>query len=165
MKSHRIHAAACSRGHSLLAFFASEDVLFFSLSGCQKMTLSHQAMALNKTVQEKFVIPGVRADLIIRSPQVVLAYLGELDRMSLKDSARNKVPRIGPDNEPLFHIVRHAKHSGNAEVSVLHQGNFYSIPNNSANRSMAAPNLFQQLIDLQDKKIDQNPSSIQVLGN
>jgi hypothetical protein len=125
MKSHRIHAAACSRAHSLSAFFASDDALLFSLSGCQKMILSHQAMALNKTVQEKFVIPGVRADLIIRSPQVVLAYLGELDRMSLKDSARNKVPRIGPDDEPLF----------------------------------------QRLIDLQEKKIDQNSSSIRVLGN
>jgi hypothetical protein len=45
--------------------------------------------------------------------------------MSLKESARNKVPRIGPDDEPLF----------------------------------------QRLIDLQEKKIDQNPSSIRVLGN
>jgi hypothetical protein len=125
MKSHRIHAAACSRGHSLLALFASDDAPLFSLSGCQKMPLTHQAMALNKTVQEKFVIPEVRTELVIRSPQGVLAYLGELDRMSLKDSARNKVPRIGPDDEPLF----------------------------------------QQLIDLQEKKIDQNPSSIRVLGN
>lgn len=89
------------------------------------MTLSHQAMALNKTVQEKFVIPGVSAELVIRSPQGVRACLGELDRMSLKDSARNKVPRIGPDDEPLF----------------------------------------QRLIDLQEKKIDQNSSSIRVLGN
>ena len=116
-------------------------------------------------VQEKFVIPGVRAELVIRSPQGVLAYLGELARMSLKDSARDRVPRIGPDQEPLFHIVRHAKHPGNAEVSVLHRGNFYSIPNKPANRSMAALNLVQQLIDLQEKKIDQNPSSIRLLGN
>jgi hypothetical protein len=30
---------------------------------------------------------------------------------------------------------------------------------------MAALNLVQQLIDLQEKKIDQNPSSIRLIGN
>ncbi|MCG8602375.1 MAG: hypothetical protein MI807_19680 [Verrucomicrobiales bacterium] len=116
-------------------------------------------------VMEKFVIPGVRAELVIRSPQGVLSYLGELARMSLKDSARDRIPKIGKDQEPLFHIVRHAKHPGNAEVSVLHRGSFYSIPNNPPSRSMASLNLVQQLIDLQEKKIDQNPSSIRLLGN
>lgn len=112
---------------------------------------------------DKFVIPGVRAELVVRSPQGVLSYLGELARMSMSPSKKGEVPAI--DGEPLFLVNRLSKKPGNADVSVLHRGAFYSIPTSPANRSMAALNLVQQLIDLQEKKIDQNPSSIRLIGN
>lgn len=114
-------------------------------------------------VIEKFVIPDVRAELVLRSPQGVLAYLGELARLSLDPKREQFVPQV--KGEPLFLVRQYAKSPTNHEVSVLHRGSFYSIPNSPPSRSMAGLNLVQQLIDLQEKEIDQNPSTLRLIGN
>jgi hypothetical protein len=85
-----------------------------------------QEVGSGDQVAEKFVIPGVRAELVVRSPQGVLSYLGELARMSMNPSKKSEVPEI--DGEPLFLVNRLSKKPGNADVSVLHGGRSTAFP-------------------------------------
>ncbi|MDF1812440.1 MAG: hypothetical protein P1V20_09500 [Verrucomicrobiales bacterium] len=108
-------------------------------------------------------IQGSDAEVIMRSPQGVLYYLGELARIQLDDK-EGVIPMIGSSGDeetPLFLIERGG--DGKSKHSVNYHGASYRIPSKPENRSLQALAFVQQLINLQTKTIAPPPSTLRLV--
>lgn len=108
-----------------------------------------------------FRIVKSNVKVFTRSPQAILYYLGELARVSLRESPGN-VPII--DGQPLFLVRQGPKTNLNSAVSVDFRGRFYHVPNDPPNRSLSTLTLVQQLVNMQAKKVQPPTTAIQLIG-
>lgn len=102
-------------------------------------------------------VKGTEATLILRSPEGVLQYLGELTRLELAGRG-DRIPRLEDSNEKIFEIAsgRRPNH-----VSVLYRGQNYGVP--IGGNAMKSLNFAQHLINLQSKKVAPAPSTLRLL--
>ncbi|MCB1244231.1 MAG: hypothetical protein AB7I98_20970 [Verrucomicrobiales bacterium] len=110
------------------------------------------------------------AKLVLRSPQGILYYLGELARIQIESGSDADIPEIHHSHprgtepgEKLFLVRKGPGRRG--EVSVAHRGRTYHIPDSPPNRSMVALSFVQQLVNLQAKDVAPAPAVLQVVGN
>lgn len=121
---------------------------------------------VNKTCNMKLAVAGEDGKpsggrdehvIVLRSPEAVLSYLGELARAQLDgvhgDAEKTYIPTAwaGDDHpEPIFVIKAGEPMSGQAVVQVEYEGSTYYVPRGaSAGRSMQSLSLLAQLIGLQ----------------
>ena len=93
---------------------------------------------------------------VIRSPEAMIYYLGELARAQIEDGMPTPevpigFPRAGGKTEELFKIVRGTQDSEQSAVRVRYDGETYSIPATGAGRSMHAISLISQILNLQNE--------------
>lgn len=103
--------------------------------------------------------PGQRTTVfVLRSPEAMLYYLGEIGRLQLDGKAPD-TPRFnyggvrsesGTSDAVLFQLKREA--GADSAVSVSHEGEMFSIPRStSGNRSMHVVSLMTQMLGLHNK--------------
>jgi hypothetical protein len=102
--------------------------------------------------------PSSESTMIMRSPESILYYLGQLARAEADGREAAQVAGPGDSEWPLF-VVRKARNDEKAQISVEYDGTTYIIPAASdAGRSMQAISLVSQLIALH-KSAEELPST------
>jgi hypothetical protein len=121
---------------------------------------------VNKTCNMKLAVAGENGKpngghdkhvIVLRSPEAVLTYLGELARAQLDGvhggGEKTYVPTAWADDahaEPMFVMKTGEPAPGQAVVQVEYEGSTYYVPRDaSAGRSMQSLSLLAQLIGLQ----------------
>ena len=110
--------------------------------------------------------PKIGVDIVIRSPDGLLYYVGELIRVQLKAKANSFLPQFitsDGDEAPLF-WVKKGQGFTQAAVSVTHRGETYYVPKTkymgNSHRSMQVINLIKQVFDLNIKNEDKPDSPL-----
>lgn len=115
--------------------------------------------------QVRLRVTGSDALVVVRSPQSVLYYLGELARIQLGNRSNGVIPTIDSHGveEPLFLIERVGEKAGKSGGSVVYRGQFYRVPMDQDSRSLQALAFVQQLINLQTKTVAPAPSTLRLV--
>ncbi len=110
-----------------------------------------------------FAIRDSQAEIIIRSPERILRFLGEVASLQMppREAASFPIPTVA--GKPLF-LVR-TDVGGGAAVSVVHRGRLHVIPNRPESHSLACLSFVQDLINIQSKQVPTAPSTIQLIGS
>jgi len=140
-------------------------------SGSPSTTSDHESgrtrvFGSTDTDEEDRKAPELEPSILIRSPEGVIYYLGELVRAARKHGAASEVTVAGK-REPIF-VLNELKsgESASAAATVEYQGASYVIPSSSVGgRSLHSLSLVAQLIGLQKKSSDLPASlSVRVIG-
>lgn len=118
--------------------------------------------------------PKVGIDIVIRAPDGLIYYLGEIIRVQLRDNDKRYIPQIITTDgvlAPLFWIKKGVSAFGSGEVSVQHAHESYYIPSEKykgkSHRSMQAVTLVKQIFDLKSSNKNQprDPVTFLQVGN
>ncbi len=118
--------------------------------------------------------PKVGIDIVLRAPDGLIYYLGEIIRVQLRDNSDRYIPQIiTTDGElaPLFWVRKGVSSFEGGEVSVRHGHENYYIPSEKykgkSHRSMQAVTLIKQIFDLKskNKNAPKDPVTFLQVGN